>query len=141
MPAVPRSTGKSAKRSPPTATTVSCSHSLWPHPAAVHRWRSAYAMTLPFASWCAAAPARARRAAQARRCRMRRDMTHAMTHAMTRGTVPGRARDWFPKRTIGSLLDERAERDGAREALVFEGRRSTFAELAREVDAVARGLL
>ena len=69
------------------------------------------------------------------------DMTHEMTHAMTRGMVPGRARDWFPKRTIGSLLDERAERDGAREALVFEGRRSTFAELAREVDAVARGLL
>jgi hypothetical protein len=31
--------------------------------------------------------------------------------------------DWFPKRTIGSLVDERATRDGVREALVFEGRR------------------
>ena len=50
-------------------------------------------------------------------------------------------RDWFPKRTIGSLVDERATRDGAREALVFEGRRWTFAELARDVDAVARGLI
>ena len=45
-------------------------------------------------------------------------------------------RDWFPKRTIGSLVDERATRDGVREALVFEGRRWTFAELARDVDAV-----
>jgi fatty-acyl-CoA synthase len=51
------------------------------------------------------------------------------------------ARDWFPKRTIGSLLDERQERDGAREALVFERRRLTFAELARDVDRIARGLI
>ena len=50
-------------------------------------------------------------------------------------------RDWFPKRTIGSLVDDRATRDGAREALVFEERRWTFAELAWEVDAVARGLI
>jgi fatty-acyl-CoA synthase len=50
-------------------------------------------------------------------------------------------RDWFPKRTIGSLVDERATRDGSREALVFEERRWTFAELARDVDAVARGLI
>src|SRR5437870_675759 len=50
-------------------------------------------------------------------------------------------RDWFPKRTIGSLVDERDTRDGSREALVFEGRRWTFAELARDVDAVARGLI
>jgi len=50
-------------------------------------------------------------------------------------------REWFPKRTIGSLVDERATRDGAREALVFEGRRWTFADLARDVDAVARGLI
>jgi fatty-acyl-CoA synthase len=49
--------------------------------------------------------------------------------------------DWFPKRTIGSLVDERATRDGARVALVFEERRWTFAELARDVDAVARGLI
>jgi fatty-acyl-CoA synthase len=50
-------------------------------------------------------------------------------------------RDWFPKRTIPSLLEERAARDAAREALVFEGQRWTFAELAREVAAVARGLI
>jgi fatty-acyl-CoA synthase len=50
-------------------------------------------------------------------------------------------RDWFSKRTIGSLVDERVSRDGAREALLFEGRRFTFAELAHGIDAVARGLL
>ena len=50
-------------------------------------------------------------------------------------------RDWFSKRTIGSLVDERVSRDGAREAILFEGRRFTFAELARDIDAVARGLL
>jgi len=38
-------------------------------------------------------------------------------------------------------VDERARRDGAREALVFEARRFTFAELARDIDAVARGLM
>src|SRR5262245_63660330 len=51
------------------------------------------------------------------------------------------AKHCFPKRTTGSLLDERAKRDGTREALVFEGRRFTFAELARDVDALARGLI
>jgi fatty-acyl-CoA synthase len=50
-------------------------------------------------------------------------------------------RDWFVKRTIGSLVDERAARDGARQALLFEQRRWTFGELARDVDAVARGLI
>ncbi len=50
-------------------------------------------------------------------------------------------RDWFSKRTLGSLVDERVRRDGAREALVFEARRFTFAELARDIDAVARGLI
>jgi fatty-acyl-CoA synthase len=49
--------------------------------------------------------------------------------------------DWFLKQTIGSLVDERARRDGAREALVFQGQRWTFADLARDVDAVARGLI
>lgn len=43
--------------------------------------------------------------------------------------------------TIGSLVDERLARDGARQALVFEDRRWTFAELARNIDAVARGLV
>ena len=51
------------------------------------------------------------------------------------------AGDWFPKRTIGSLVDERLARDGRRQALIFEDRRWTFAELARDVDAVARGLI
>jgi fatty-acyl-CoA synthase len=50
-------------------------------------------------------------------------------------------RDWFSKRTIGSLVDERVRRDGAREALVFEAQRFTFAKLARDIDAVARGLI
>jgi fatty-acyl-CoA synthase len=50
-------------------------------------------------------------------------------------------REWFPKQTIGAFVDERARRDGAREALVFQGRRWSFAELAHDVDRVARGLL
>jgi len=50
-------------------------------------------------------------------------------------------RDWFSKRTIGSLVDERVSRDGAREALLYAGQRFTFSELARDIDAVARGLI
>jgi fatty-acyl-CoA synthase len=49
--------------------------------------------------------------------------------------------DWFQKRAIGSLVDERAERDGGREALAFADRRTTFAELAQNVDAFACGLI
>jgi fatty-acyl-CoA synthase len=49
--------------------------------------------------------------------------------------------EWFTKQTIGSFVDERARGDGAREALVFNGQRATFADLARDVDACARGLL
>jgi fatty-acyl-CoA synthase len=60
-------------------------------------------------------------------------------HANDAGTSP--VPPWFAKRTIGSLLDERARRDGPREALVFEGRRSSFAELAHDVDVLARGLI
>jgi len=63
----------------------------------------------------------------------------AIPHA--RGADAGPAKHWFPKRTIGSLLDERAKRDGTREALVFEGRRVTFAKLTRDVDGLARGLI
>src|SRR5215813_15287423 len=63
----------------------------------------------------------------------------AIPHA--RGADAGPAKHWFPKRTIGSLLDERAKRDGMREALVFEGRSATFADLSREVDVLARGLI
>src|SRR5262249_49146216 len=95
--------------------------------AADRRVRSARMLAL------ACAPCRARRPRLARSCHMTRDMT--------RNTTRDTSRDWFPKRTIGSLLDERAKRDGAREALVFEGYRSSFAELARDVDAVARGLI
>jgi len=49
--------------------------------------------------------------------------------------------DWYVKQTIG-LLPERAARQwGPREALAFQGRRWTFADLDARVDAVARGLL
>jgi hypothetical protein len=49
--------------------------------------------------------------------------------------------DWYAKQTIG-LLPERAARQwGPREALAFQGRRWTFAEMHARVDAVARGLL
>src|SRR5687767_13073541 len=49
--------------------------------------------------------------------------------------------EWFPKRTIGSLVDERARVDGAREALCFKDERWTFTKLAEEVDRAARGLM
>jgi acyl-coenzyme A synthetase/AMP-(fatty) acid ligase len=62
-----------------------------------------------------------------------------LTHA--RGANAGPAKPWFIKQTIGSLLDERARRDSTREALLFEGRRATFAELTRDVDVLARGLI
>ena len=58
-----------------------------------------------------------------------------------RGDAASSLKPWFLKQTIGSLLDERAKRDGTREALVFEGRRTTFAELTRDVDVLARGLI
>ena len=58
-----------------------------------------------------------------------------------RGGAASSLKPWFLKQTIGSLLDERAKRDGTREALVFEGRRTTFAELTRDVDVLARGLI
>ncbi|HWN15127.1 MAG TPA: AMP-binding protein, partial [Candidatus Dormibacteraeota bacterium] len=49
--------------------------------------------------------------------------------------------DWYAKQTIG-LLPERAARQwGPREALAFQGRRWTFAEMHARVDAVAQGLL
>lgn len=49
--------------------------------------------------------------------------------------------DWFPRQTIGSLPERAARRWGAREALCFQGRRWTFAELSQRVDRAARGLL
>ncbi len=49
--------------------------------------------------------------------------------------------DWYEKQTMG-LLPERAARQwGGREALAFQGKRWTFAEVSARVDAVAKGLL
>ena len=41
---------------------------------------------------------------------------------------------WFEKLTFGQLVDRAAERWGEREALCFEGRRWSFAEIPREID-------
>jgi fatty-acyl-CoA synthase len=49
--------------------------------------------------------------------------------------------DWNEKRTIGLLPEGAARRWGPREALAFQGKRSTFAELHAGVDAAAKGLL
>ena len=49
--------------------------------------------------------------------------------------------DWYPKERLGDLPAEAARRWGAREALVCDGRRWTYAELDREVDRVAKGLM
>jgi fatty-acyl-CoA synthase len=49
--------------------------------------------------------------------------------------------DWFPKYTLGSLPERAARRWGAREALVFQGRRRSFDELSAGVDRLARGLI
>ena len=52
-----------------------------------------------------------------------------------------RADDWFPKTTLGRLPEDAARQHGPREALLFEGKRWTFAALSEEVDRAARGLL
>ena len=49
--------------------------------------------------------------------------------------------DWYEKQTIGLLPERAARRFGAREALCFEERRWSFAEVAVEVRRVAKGLL
>jgi fatty-acyl-CoA synthase len=49
--------------------------------------------------------------------------------------------DWYEKQTIGRLPERAAQRWGAREALAFQGRRWTFAELRADVDAAAKGLI
>jgi len=49
--------------------------------------------------------------------------------------------DWYPKRTLGSLLDAAAEKFADREALVFEGKRWTYREVKAESDRVAKGLM
>ena len=47
----------------------------------------------------------------------------------------------FRNITLGSLPERAARRWGAREALVFQGRRWSFAELSAGVDRLARGLI
>ena len=49
--------------------------------------------------------------------------------------------EWFEKRTLGSLVDQAVRRWGSREALWYEGRRWTFADLRDEVDRTARGFV
>jgi fatty-acyl-CoA synthase len=49
--------------------------------------------------------------------------------------------EWFKKQTLGDLLDDAARRFGPREALCFEGRRWTFAQLQEDVDRTARALI
>ena len=49
--------------------------------------------------------------------------------------------DWHDKQTIVLLSERAARRWGAREALAFQGKRWTFAELHAGVDAAAKGLL
>jgi fatty-acyl-CoA synthase len=49
--------------------------------------------------------------------------------------------DWFQKYTLGSLPERAARRWGAREALVFQGRRWSFDEISAGVDRLARGLI
>jgi fatty-acyl-CoA synthase len=50
-------------------------------------------------------------------------------------------REWFEKGRIGFLPELMAQRHPAREALVFKGRRATFADMAVRVDRVAKGFL
>ncbi len=49
--------------------------------------------------------------------------------------------DWYEKRTLGSLPDGMAHKLPHREALVFEARRFTFAEVVTEVDRAAKALI
>ena len=49
--------------------------------------------------------------------------------------------DWYEKRALGSLPDAMARKLPDREALVFEARRFTFAEVAAEVNRAARALM
>src|SRR5882672_2254956 len=49
--------------------------------------------------------------------------------------------DWYVKQTIGRLPERAARQWGPREALAFQGRRWTFAQMHARVDAAAKGLL
>ena len=48
---------------------------------------------------------------------------------------------WYPKRRFGDLPMAMAERFGAREALVFEQQRFTFAQMLAEIDQAAKALM
>src|SRR5262245_42066261 len=49
--------------------------------------------------------------------------------------------DWQERQTIGLLPERAARLWGTREALAFNGQRSTFAEFHADVDAAAKGLI
>jgi fatty-acyl-CoA synthase len=49
--------------------------------------------------------------------------------------------DWYEKQTMGLLPARAAQRWGPREALAFQGKRWSFAEVHARVDAAAKGLL
>ena len=49
--------------------------------------------------------------------------------------------DWFEKVSMGALVDRAAARFGDRQALFYEGKRWSFADLKVETDRVAKGLL
>jgi fatty-acyl-CoA synthase len=49
--------------------------------------------------------------------------------------------EWFEKKTLGTLLEEAARRWGPREALYYEGRRWSFAQLQADIDDIARALI
>ena len=49
--------------------------------------------------------------------------------------------DWFEKVSMGALVDWAAARFGLRQALYYEGKRWSFADLKAETDRVAKGLL
>lgn len=49
--------------------------------------------------------------------------------------------EWFEKITLGALIDQARDRFGSREALYYEGRRWSFADLKAEADRAAQGLI
>ena len=49
--------------------------------------------------------------------------------------------EWFKKKTLGTLLEEAAKRWAPREALSYEGRRWSFAQLQADIDDTAKALI
>lgn len=49
--------------------------------------------------------------------------------------------EWYPKKCIGSLVDDLARQMGSKTGLSFNGRKYTFAEMADHVDRAARALM